>query len=80
MLFSDALKSGLGNAIKGASRRLAYPLRQSTLQKLDEEIKDIRENLSLALNVLQLNDGQKVQDDLHDIRSVLELLRTSQIS
>jgi hypothetical protein len=80
MLFSDALKSGLGNAIKGASRRLAYPLRQSTLQKLDEEIKDIRENLSLALNVLQLYDGQKVQDDLHDIRSVLELLRTSQIS
>ena len=33
-----------------------------------------------ALNVLQLNDGQKVQDDLHDIRSVLELLRTSQVS
>ncbi len=36
--FSDASKSGLGTAIKTASRRLAYPLRQSTLQKLDEDI------------------------------------------
>ena len=78
--FCDASKSGLGTAIKTAGRRLAYPLRQSTLQKLDEDIEDIRENLSLALNVLQLNDGQKVQDDLHDIKSVLELVRTSQVS
>jgi len=33
-----------------------------------------------ALNVLQLNDGQKVQDDLHDIKLVLDLVRTSQVS
>jgi len=78
--FSDDSKSGLRTAIKTASRRLAYPLRQSTLQKLDEDIGDIRENLSFALNVLQINDGQKVQGDLHDIKSVLELVRTSQVS
>ena len=77
---SATSKGGLGTAIKTASRRLAYPLRLSTLQKLDEDVGEIRENLSLALNVLQLNDGQKVQEDLHDIKSVLELVRTSQVS
>ncbi len=78
--FSVTSKSRLETTIKTTGHRLAYPLRQSTLQKLDEDIGDIRENLSLALNVLQLSDDQKVQDDLHDIRSVLELVRTSQVS
>jgi hypothetical protein len=31
-------------------------------------------------NILQLNDGQKVQDDLHDIKSVLELVHTRIVS
>jgi ankyrin repeat domain-containing protein 50 len=78
--FSVTSKSGIETTIKTTGRRLAYPFRQSTLRKLDEDISDISENLSLALNVLQLNDGQKVQDDLHDIKSVLELVRISQVS
>jgi hypothetical protein len=78
--FSGASKSGLGTTIKTTSRRLAYPLRQSTLQKLDADIRDIRENLLLALNVLEINDGQKIQEDLKDIKSVLDHVRTSQVS
>jgi ankyrin repeat domain-containing protein 50 len=77
---SDPSKSSLGTTIKTAGRRLAYPLRRSTLQKLDEDIGEIREKLSLALNALQCNDGRKVQEDLHDIKSVLELVRSSQAS
>ena len=42
---------------------MAYPFRRSTLQKLDEDIGEIRYNLSLALDVLQLNDHKRNEDE-----------------
>jgi ankyrin repeat domain-containing protein 50 len=62
------------------ARRLAYPFRQSTLQKLDEDIDEAVSHLSLALQLLQQKDIGKVQDDIDDAKSLLSLVRADQIS
>lgn len=67
-------------AAKGAGLRATYPLRQSTLRKIDEEIDAIRDNLSLALDVLQLKDNKRIQDDVTETRTLLDLVKTSQVS
>lgn len=59
---------------------MTYPFRRSTLQKLDEDIDKIRVNLFSALDVLQLKDNKRIQDDTTEIKVRLDLVRTSQIS
>lgn len=44
--------TGIKGIIRTAGRRAVYPFRESTLKKFDESISEIRENLSLALNIL----------------------------
>lgn len=68
------------SAIKKAGRRVMYPFRQSTLQKLDENIKGIRTNIFDTLDILKLRDNQNIQDDISVARSLLELIRFGQIS
>ena len=77
---SKSSSDGTTAAIKRAGRRVAYPFRKSTLQKLDEEINDLRANLSTALDVLQLKDNQRMQDDTTGTRVLLDLVRASQVS
>ena len=55
--------SGIGATVRHAGRRATYPFRESTLQKLDENIGEIRYNLSSALDVLQLQDSKRNQDE-----------------
>lgn len=62
---------GVKAAVRVAGRRVTYPFRQSTLQKLDEDIGEIRANLSSALNVLQLKDTQRIQDDVTQMKVLL---------
>jgi hypothetical protein len=50
--FHIGLSAGLKDRVKVAGRRVAYPFRKRTLQKLEEDVSDIRENLSFALDVL----------------------------
>lgn len=78
--FSKASSTGLKAAVKVAGRRVAYPFRQSTLQKLDEDIGEIRAHLSFTLNVLQLDDTQRLQDNVTGMKGILELVKTDQIS
>ena len=78
--FNRTPTTGIKDAIRTAGRRAAYPFRQSTLQKLDEAISEIRQNLTLALDVLQLRDHKHTQDDITQIKSLLEVVRASQIS
>ena len=66
--------------IKIARRQLTYPFRQSTLQKIEEDIEDIRANISSALDTLQLKDNKKTQDDITEVKDLLGLVRTSQVS
>jgi ankyrin repeat domain-containing protein 50 len=75
-----ASTTGIKGTIRTASRRAVYPFRQSTLLGLDEAIGEIRHNLSLALDVLQLRDHKNTQDDITELKSLLEVVRATQIS
>lgn len=78
--FRETSPKGIMAAVKVAGRRATYPFRQSTLQKLDEDIGEIRGNLSSALDVLQLKDNKRAQDDIYELKALLDLVRSSQIS
>jgi ankyrin repeat domain-containing protein 50 len=78
--FDKLLPNRLGAAVKTAGRRLTYPFRQSTFAKLDEDIKGIRDNLSLALDILSSRDSSRIQNDIQEIKALLDLVRISQIS
>ena len=67
-------------AIKSAGRRAAYPFRQSTLHKLGEDIDEIKSNLILAMEILGIADNSKIQNDLADVRTTLDLVKSHQIS
>ena len=71
---------GVRDAARIAGRRALYPFRKSTLQKLDEDIDDINSSLSFALRVLELKDNKRIQDDVTEIKSLLDLVKTNQIS
>lgn len=78
--FSKATSNGIKAAVRVAGRRVTYPFRQSTLQKLDEDVGEIRDNLSVALDVLQLKGNERIQDDITDVKLLLDLVRTNQTS
>ena len=69
--FTKTSSQGVKAAVRVAGRRVTYPFRQSTLQKLDEDVGEIRANLSSALNVLQLKDTQRIQDDVTQLKVLL---------
>jgi ankyrin repeat domain-containing protein 50 len=78
--FQAPFPSGIKGTIKASSRRVSYPFRRSTLQKLDEDIQEIRDSLSVALEVLHLGEQKKLQSDITDVKLVLEHIQGSQIS
>ncbi|KAI3573631.1 ankyrin repeat-containing domain protein [Fusarium oxysporum f. sp. albedinis] len=77
--FNQVRRQGTVEGLHAAGRRAAYPFRQSTLQKLDEDVDDFVSCLSLAMQVLQQNDSCKVQDDIEDTKALLDLTRASQV-
>ena len=78
--FDKASSSGIKASLQTAGRRATYPFRKSTLQSLDEIIGELRDNLFLAVDVLQLRDTKLIQDDITDTRQLLDLVRDSQIA
>jgi hypothetical protein len=76
--------SGLDTSTLGrlrtTGRRAIYPLRQSTLQKLDEDVTEIIQHLSLAMDVLHLKDDSAIQTDLSQVKTVLHETRADQVS
>jgi predicted transport protein len=74
------LAPGFKGRIQVAGRRAAYPFRKSTLQKLEEDIGEIRANLSFALDVLQLKCHDQIQDDILELKTLLERTNASQVS
>lgn len=78
--FSKASSNGIKAAVKVVGRQAIYPFRRSTILKLDEDIGEIRVNLSSVLDVLQLKDTKRIQDDVTETKHLLDLVRTSQIS
>ena len=78
--FDKSLASGIKGGIKAAGHRVAYPFRQSTLQKLEEDIRDIRDDLKLALDALQFRDNKIAQEDIAELKGLGEIMRATQIS
>ncbi|KAJ5922188.1 hypothetical protein N7516_009891 [Penicillium verrucosum] len=70
----------LKDRIQVAGRRATYPFRKSTLQKLEEDIGEIRENLSLALNVLQVRNQTGLEDGISELKIIVERTNTMHIS
>ena len=78
--FVKATSGGIKAVFRVAGRRATYPFRQSTLQKLDEDIGDLHGHLATAMDVLQLRDSKRTQDDIADMKLLMDLVRTRQIS
>ena len=78
--FYDDTIASLKDRVKVAGRRAAYPFRKSTLQKLEEDVSDILENLSFALDVLQLKSHTQIQDDILEVKLLVERTNASQVS
>lgn len=72
--------AGLKDRFKVAGRRAAYPFRKSTLQKLEEDVNEIRENLSLALDILQVKSQSQIQDGISDVKALIERTNANQVS
>jgi hypothetical protein len=78
--FAKLPSNGFKSAAQVMGRRLAYPIRQSTLLKLEENIEDTLVHLSLALQSLQQKTINHIKGGLADVKVVLELVRASQLS
>ena len=76
--FVKTTSDGIKAVFRVAGRRATYPFRQSTLQKLDEDIDELRSNLSIAIDALQLKDSKRIQNDIGDMKLLLELVKTHQ--
>ncbi|KAH6855577.1 hypothetical protein B0I37DRAFT_282095, partial [Chaetomium sp. MPI-CAGE-AT-0009] len=71
---------GFRAAARATVRRITYPLRQSTLQRIEEDVDDVLSELSLAQQSLIQKDLGGVRDDTGDTKALLEQVRASQIS
>jgi hypothetical protein len=70
----------LKGRLQAAGRRATYPFRKSTIQKIEEDVGAIRENMLFALNVLQFKSHNRIEDEISAVRSLLERTNSSQIS
>ena len=67
-------------SIRAVGRRAAYPFRQSTLKKLDEDVDEFRDNVSIALQALQLKEHQNTQDDVEEMRKIVTTVQAQQVA
>ncbi|KAJ5549109.1 hypothetical protein N7513_006343 [Penicillium frequentans] len=78
--FRKTSAAGYTDRIKFFGRQATYPFRKSTLQKLEEDIEEIQDRLSLALNVLQLKNQNQFDDRISDLKLLVERTAAIQIS
>ena len=77
--FNKNADAGMKNVIKTASHQCAYPFRESTLKKLNKAVGEIHKNLFTALHVLHIRDDRKTQNEIVEVKSFVDAVRTSQI-
>lgn len=63
-----------------AAYRVAYPFRQSTLQKLNENIEEVISHLSLSVQLLTQRNVNQTHDSVAEHTRLVELIRAEQIS
>jgi hypothetical protein len=78
--FQEEPTTKLKVRIQVTGRKATYPFRKSTLQKLEEDISEIRENLSLVLSVLHLKDTHKLEEKVSGLELLLSQVNTVHIT
>lgn len=68
------------HSAKQRFRKVGYPLREGTLLRLRECVNDIRENVSLAIDILQLKVTVNIQDELEDTARILATIKVDHVS
>lgn len=71
---------GLKKRLATTARRVAYPFRRSTIEKLDEDVGEFRENLTLALQILQLKDHAVIKDTTEELLSIIRKGQAQDVS
>ncbi|RMZ88772.1 hypothetical protein DV736_g3997, partial [Chaetothyriales sp. CBS 134916] len=61
-------------------RRAAYPFKRSTLEDLGDDVNNFRDNLSLALQTLQLKEHQNTQNDIEAVNAIINNIRAQHVS
>ena len=61
-------------------RRAAYPFKRSTLEDLGDEVSDFRDNLSIALQALQLKEHQNTQNDIEAVNAIIKNIQARSVS
>jgi hypothetical protein len=61
-------------------RRAAYPFKRSTLEDLGDDVGDFRDNLSIALQALQLKEHQNTQSDIKEINGIIKDIQARSVS
>jgi hypothetical protein len=78
--FKKTSTQGNIDALKVVARKLTYPFRRGTLQNIDENVGELRRNVSLALAVLQLKDNVRARSEIEDTKALVNLIKARQIS
>ena len=71
---------GFKSSFRKLRRRMVYPLKEDTVQKLEKSIRRVRQNITLALETLQISDTYQIRNDLVHATDILARLRRSQMS
>ncbi|KAK5422330.1 hypothetical protein LTR06_000587 [Exophiala xenobiotica] len=61
-------------------RRAAYPFKRSTLEDLGDDVSVFRNNLSIALDALQLKEHKNTQSDIEEVNAIVKNLRVRNVS
>lgn len=78
--FTRITQPGSKKSFDTIKHQIAYPFKKSTLDKLNIDITDIRKNLAFLLQIVQLRATTRHQDDLNELKALLESIDGKQIS
>ena len=61
-------------------RRAAYQFKRSTVEDLGDDVNDFRDNLSVALQALQLKEHQNTQNDIEAVNAIIKNIEAQNVS
>ena len=78
--FTRITQPGLKKSFSTIKNQITYPFRNSTLEKLNIDIREIQKNLAFLLQIIQFKATTRHQDDLDELKTLLESIDGRQIS
>ncbi|EQB55667.1 hypothetical protein CGLO_04371 [Colletotrichum gloeosporioides Cg-14] len=78
--FNQSQNDGLRAALKTKMRQATYPFQQSTLQKLEENVDNIFQQVFFSLQLLQNEDTSSIRNHVEDTKDLLEMQRANNVA